>query len=201
MKRFLSLALLPLLVVCSLGACSSKTGTTGSSDTPVLETPAGDVPTAAANDVIALDLSFTDPQLADTVTIAGFMPSFGISPALRDKFSAGLNGGVVSLVEVQAQTGGEYYSSIVAGRFRLICNDQRSVPQTSPFADEMTTAGFPPFPDSGISAGESGDYWIAFLVSGDPNPTDCTLSYTRDAAVESGTGDEIPEFTTTVQLN
>jgi len=201
MNRFISLCIVSLLAVFALGACTSKP--TASPSTPVLETASsGDSsPAAASGQVIPLDLSFEDPQLGDQITIAGFVPVFDISAALKEKFSAGLNGGTVALVEVRGTTGGEYYSAIQDGRFRLICDEKILTPQTSPFADDMTAAGFAPFPDAGIAAGESGDYWIAFLAGGNPDPTGCSLTYTRNAAKELGSDNEIPVYTTTVQLN
>ena len=198
MKRFMSLFLVSLFAVAALGACTGEPDTPPAS-LPETITPA--TPSTSPGEVLPLDLSFTDPQLKDAITISGFVPFFDASSAAKEKVSADLDGGTVTLVHIQATTGGEYYSPIQETRFRMVCDDKIANPQTSPFAADMTAAGFPPLPDDGVPAGESGDYWIAFLAAGNPDPTDCTLIYTRTAAKDADTGDDIPLFTTAVQLN
>jgi len=199
MNRFVSLCIVSMFAVFAVSGCTSKP------DTPVSSLEPGTTMAATAatssGEVIPLDLSFTDPELLDSITIAGFVPVFDISSSSKEKLTADLDGGTVSLVHIQATTGGEYYSDIQDTRFRMICDEKVSALQTSAVATDMTAAGFVPFPDDGIKAGESGDYWVAFLAAGNPNPTDCTLTYTRDAAKQAGTGDDIPVYTTTVQLN
>ena len=198
MTRVVSLCVLSLCAVFALGGCWSRSDAPSE---PVGETTAEVVPATTSGEVVPLDLSFTDPELKDTFTIAGFVPIFDVSAASKQKFSADLDGGTVALVNVQATTGGEYYSPIQESRFQLVCNGKALTPQTSSFTSDMTAAGFVPLPDEGIQAGESGDYWIAFMASGNPNPTDCSLTYTRNPAVDAETDDNIPVFITTVQLN
>ena len=201
MNRFLSLCILSLVAVFALGACTSTPAPPPS--TSVGDgTPSGDsTPATAPGQVIPLDLSFEDPQLGDQITIAGFVPIFDLSSTSKEKYSTELDGGTIALVDVRGTTGGQYYSPIQDGRFRLVCDEKILAPQTNSFAADMTAAGFAPFPDDGIQAGGSGDYWIAFMVGGNPNPTDCSLAYTRTAAKELGTDNDIPVYTTTVQLN
>ena len=196
MNRFVSLSIVSLFAAAAFGGCTSEPDAQQSAPTSRTAVAA---PSVTSGEVVPLDLTFTDPQLLDAITIVGFVPFFDVAPAA--KVSVDLDGGTVSLVHVQATTGGEYYSPIQETQFRIACDEKLGTPQTSPFADDMTAAGFVPFPDDGIGAGESGDYWIAFLVGGDPDPTNCTLTYTRTAAKDSDTGDDIPVFTTTVQLN
>ena len=194
MNRFVGLCIVSLFAFAALGACTSEP------DAPISPpvTIAQATPSTTSGEVLPLDLSFTDPQLKDAITIAGFVPFFDVSPAA--KASADLDSGTVTLVHIQATTGGEYYSPILETRFRMACDEKLATPQTDAIAADMTAAGFVPLPDDGIGAGESGDYWIAFIVAGDPNPTNCTLTYTRTAAKDADTGDDIPVFTSTVQL-
>jgi len=198
MTRFVSLCVLSLCAVFALGGCWSKSD---SPSEPVGETTAEIVPATTSGEVLPLNLSFTDPQLEDVITIAGFVPIFDVSAVSKQKFSADLDGGTVALVNVQAATGGEYFSPIQESKFHLVCDGKSLTPETSSFTSDMTAAGFVPLPDEGIPAGGSGDYWIAFMSGGNPNPTDCSLTYTRNPAVDADTDGDIPVFTTTVQLN
>jgi len=196
MNRFVPLCVVSLFVV-ALGACTNEPGAPQSTLAPQMTA----TPSTTPGEVVPLDLTFTDPQLLDAITIAGFVPIFDVSDAVKSQFSADLDDGTVSLVDVQGTTGGEYYSAIQESRFHLVCDQKVYASKTAPFAADMTAAGFAPFPDDGIPAGESGDYWVAFLMGGNTNPTDCTLTYTRNAAKDDSTGDDIPVYTTTVQLN
>jgi len=216
MNRFLSLCALSLVGVLVLSGCSAKSDTSSSSSPG--GTQAGSTSTtsggtgtssdgsttsdepfvlASLDQVLSVDVSFDDPETGDNIDIFGFAPIFKMSSDSEKQFGASLNGGTVSLISMEITASDYITLPITADRFLLTCGDNVGVaPQTTPFAADMETVGLPPFPDEGVQASEIVDYWIAYLMPGNPDPTGCSVTYTRPAT------DDFPEgFTNTVQLN
>lgn len=177
---------------------STDQSTSGSSSTSSSDGSTGSDSGASSGSQgqVSIGESFEDPEMQDKVEVLSAVRNFESSK----RASAIELGGEVVLLEVKITPGQKYSGLIQSGAFKISEDggaDYR-YDQTDGLEAEMRAAGYEPFEDVRRRDGGTHQGWLAYV----PNEKQdaYTIRYERGPGKVLGTGEKVPEFTTTFDI-
>lgn len=157
-----------------------------------------DAPAESAGEAveIPLDVTFSDPDMGDEISILGAVRGFP-SEENADVYE---DGGEIVLVEVEVAPGDEFGGAISVGAFAISWDDGADFwnNDTRHVEEEMAEAGYPALEDVRRMDGETGTGWVAFFV--DEVADTYIVEYERRAASVIGSDEEIDAFVETFEI-